>query len=495
MVENDLVFVRDCAIAKLFGMLTVTVGVFLLVIAGLDASIEALLSGGVLVPFGIVFACLDEKMTISFQEKAIFKEFYSGGKNLAFFNKTIHFHEIRRVRASGSFLHKSDRFSCSIWFETSRGNIYYDSENDSEARRLYVELLKKSGLPAGPNPWNIVTEDSMGSQPFVADISQKQNVKLPQLSSKKPGPESEMLVITSEDLALAEKKQAKTLVITSRDLALAEKSKLEDFDVDNYGGNSGKVLPGEQSKQKQQSADLAPKISPEYQAQSTQEYDVAEECELQPLTINAQDINIGSKRYARHEDGTIVPVPIFFENGVFKLYFSTVGFKPWGKRSSPLNLKPVFNVIGLILVALFASGTVKVEGDLNLFVIFAILFCFSFTSREYNSSKWIDQIEIEKGIIRFKTGLERSCEWEAFPMETLHSVRVVNKKAQITIQDPLRLCLEFSFENANGGQTLVHSGWGWSPETLHECVSIIEDIQRDPYFRESEGILKRLEIG
>jgi hypothetical protein len=93
MVENDLVFVRDCAIAKLFGMLTVTVGVFLLVIAGLDASIEALLSGGVLVPFGIVFACLDEKMTVSFQEKAIFKEFYSGGKNLAFFNKTIHFHE------------------------------------------------------------------------------------------------------------------------------------------------------------------------------------------------------------------------------------------------------------------------------------------------------------------------------------------------------------------------------------------------------------------
>ncbi len=512
MVERDMVFVRDCAWAKLFGMLTITVGVFLLVIAGLDASVEALLSGSVLVPFGIVFACLDEKMTISFQDKAIFREYFSWGWNLAFFNKTVYFHEIRHVMASGSFLRKSDRFLCGINFETSKGRIFYDSAVDYEARELYVELLKKSGLPAGPNPWKIVTENAIAHQSAVADISPKQNVSHPQLSVRKPGAEletvqvasfqtanrkkleaeSETLVITSEDLDLAEQAQLKTLVVTSGDLAQLEGPQSEDFAVGKNGVCSGKVLPGEEVNRKQQSAGLAQAIRPDYPGQKTQDHDFAEEFELPPQTINAQNIGLGPDRYVRHADGTIVPVPIFYKDGVFKLYFSTIGYKPWGKSSAPLNLKPVFTFLGLILVALFGSGLVKVEKDLNLFVFFVIVFCFGYTSREYNSSKWIDQIEIEKGIIRFKTGLDRSCEWEAFPLETLHSVRVVNKKAKITIQDPLRMCLEFCFENARGGHRLVHSGWGWSPETLHECVLILEDIQRDPYFRESENILKHL---
>lgn len=152
--NSEFVFKRDCGWHKLVGMLAITGSVFLLVIAQLDSSIEALVAGLLIMPAGVILARLDEKITVSIIDRAIFIEKFSGEWNLPFLNQTILFEEIKCLTAKIKF-NKRDEASASIYFLSSGRNLYFTGGDVNSCRETFVRLLKETKIPAGPNPWNI----------------------------------------------------------------------------------------------------------------------------------------------------------------------------------------------------------------------------------------------------------------------------------------------------------------------------------------------------
>lgn len=155
--EDCLEFYRENAVAKLVGMLILTLGVMVVVGGGIDNNIGYILSGISLAVFGACLALVEDHIAIAFEEKAIFVDRRLYGRSIGFGSKTVPFakiHSIAVLTFSSQRVNSEQEYA-EIRFVAADGSISLPPVSIEEARKNYWQLIERTSLPVGQNPWKI----------------------------------------------------------------------------------------------------------------------------------------------------------------------------------------------------------------------------------------------------------------------------------------------------------------------------------------------------
>lgn len=151
--EDCLEFVSENAFAKLAGMMLLTMGVIAIINGGIDNHAGFILGGICILISGACLTLIEDHITIAFEEKAIFVDRRLNGKPIGLGSRTVSFERIHSI-ALPTFVNRKQEYG-EIRFIIAGGSITLPPARLEEARKNYFQLIERTSLPVGPNPWKI----------------------------------------------------------------------------------------------------------------------------------------------------------------------------------------------------------------------------------------------------------------------------------------------------------------------------------------------------